>query len=230
MRRKVVCFDLDDTLYKEVDYLFSGYRKIAKTIEERTGKEDVFQKMCLLRRESKNVFEEIEKEYEGVINKVEMLRIYREHMPTITLEYGVDELLTILKEHGCVLGLITDGRSLSQKNKIKALGLERWFSKDDIVISEEFGSEKPDERNYQYFVERYPKGHYYYVGDNPKKDFLAPNNLGWDSICILDDGRNIHKQDFSLSSDFLPKKRIKNITELMFLEQTKKSRKPLWDA
>lgn len=26
---KVVCFDLDDTLYKEIDYLKSAYREIA---------------------------------------------------------------------------------------------------------------------------------------------------------------------------------------------------------
>ena len=30
--------------------------------------------------------------------------------------------------------------------------------------------------------------------DNPDKDFIAPNNLGWTSICLIDKGLNIHKQ------------------------------------
>ena len=33
------------------------------------------------------------------------------------------------------------------------------------------------------------------MGDNLKKDFLTPNRLGWQTVCLRDDGRNIHKQD-----------------------------------
>jgi len=56
---------------------------------------------------------------------------------------------------------------------------------------------------------------FYYIGDNPEKDFIAPNELGWTSICLLDDGKNIHKQNFNVSEEFLPKYRIKNIVELL---------------
>lgn len=37
MCKKVVCFDLDDTLYKEIDFLKSGYRKISEMVEKRYG-------------------------------------------------------------------------------------------------------------------------------------------------------------------------------------------------
>jgi putative hydrolase of the HAD superfamily len=63
----------------------------------------------------------------------------------LTLTAGVRALLTELKSSGHVLGLLTDGRSRTQRNKIRALGVEKWI--DEIVISEEFGSAKPNERN-----------------------------------------------------------------------------------
>lgn len=197
MRKKVVCFDLDDTLYKEKSYLVSGYRQIAEAIERQTGANDVLRHMCHLRREGKNVFEEVENEYDGIISKAEMLAIYRKHFPTIILDDGVKGLLEELKNRGCVIGLITDGRSVTQRNKIKALGLFKWIDDEDIIISEEFGSEKPDERNYRYFEKRYPGCRYYYVGDNPQKDFITPNKLGWDTYGIKDlFDENIHNSDF----------------------------------
>jgi putative hydrolase of the HAD superfamily len=60
----------------------------------------------------------------------------------------------------------------------------------------------------------YPSCTYYYIGDNPAKDFVAPNRLGWNTVCLLDDGRNIHPQDFSLSSQMLPQHRISQLSEI----------------
>ena len=86
-----------------------------------------------------------------------------------------------------------------------------------MVISEEFGSEKPALANYTYFMERYPECHdFTSVGDNPRKDFIAPNALGWLTVCLKDDGRNIHKQDFtSITAQALPKKTIESLKELI---------------
>ena len=93
------------------------------------------------------------------------------------------------------------------------MGLEFFF--DDILISEETGYSKPSEEPYRFFMEKYPECEYIYVGDNPAKDFLAPNKLGWMTVCLLDNGQNIHPQDFSLASEYLPQHRIKDITELL---------------
>ena len=100
-----------------------------------------------------------------------------------------------LKNQGVRIGLITDGCSVQQRNKIEALGLRRWIEEEDIIISEEFGSGKPALANFEYFMKRYPECHdFTYVGDNLKKDFIAPNALGWQTVCLKDDGRNIHRQ------------------------------------
>ena len=99
-------------------------------------------------------------------------------------------------------------------NKIRALGLDQYFDDDMIVISESFGSEKPCEENNRYFMKKFPEcSDFTYVGDNPKKDFLASNSLCWKTICLFDDGLNIHKQDFSLPKDYLPQKKVKSIID-----------------
>lgn len=217
MRKKVVCFDLDDTLYKEIGFLYSGYRVISQVIEQRTGSTGVYDQMCQLRHDGKNVFEELEKKYRGVINKAEMLTIYREHKPSISLDDGIESLLDALKQSGCIIGLITDGRSISQRNKISALGLERWIDNQNIVISEEFGSEKPNEQNYLYFEKRYPGCRYYYIGDNVEKDFIAPNKLGWETYCLKNDMRNVHYQNFNMPDIYLPNRIISLISDLILL-------------
>ena len=210
MCKKIVVFDLDDTLYKEIDYLESAYKEIADFV----GHPELSKQMVVWYKKGKNVFLELNKCL-GIDNSIaEYLRIYRNHIPTIELSGGVEDTLNELKHRGYVLGLITDGRSISQRNKIKALSLERWFENENIIISEEFGSEKTEERNFRYFMEKYPDGEFTYVGDNPKKDFTVPNRLGWKTICLLNDGRNIHVQVFCLDDDCLPSMKISEINSI----------------
>lgn len=54
-------------------------------------------------------------------------------------------------------------------------------------------------------------------GDNLRKDFITPNKLGWKTICLLDDGRNIHRQDFSCPEEYLPNVKIHTLKELLSL-------------
>ena len=210
MSDTVICFDLDDTLYKEIDYLKSDYREIAETV----GHPEAVQQMMDWYHEGKNVFEELIQAYGLGVSVADCLKIYRNHYPNITLENEVKEYLEELKGRGAKLGIITDGRSLTQRNKIKALGLEELM--DSIIISEEFGSEKPDERNYKVVMEQFPDGReFVYVGDNPQKDFVAPNALGWRTYCVKDDGGNIHRQDFSLAKEYMPQYVVKSINEVL---------------
>lgn len=223
---KVVCFDLDDTLYKEIDYLKSAYREIATYAASYcSGCSDspmilavkAYNIMLTAYKEGQNAFERLNV-FLGIDLPIsEYVQIYRMHKPKICLSDDVVYTLNTLKASGCIIGLITDGRSLQQRNKIEALGLRRWIADEDIIISEEFGSEKPAYANYEYFMRRYPACYdFTYVGDNLKKDFIAPNKLGWQTVCMKDDGRNIHKQDFmSVSSKAMPMMIIEDLKNLV---------------
>ena len=194
-KSRVVVFDLDDTLYKEQDYLRSAYHAIAAPIESRYGLEGIFDRMLRWWQEGKNVFQHLIDAYGLDMTVDDLLTVYRSHVPAIWLDEETKHLLDYLHQIA-VIGLITDGRSLTQRHKIEALGLSVYMDEEDILISEETGFEKPSEVPYRHFMARYPSCTYYYIGDNPAKDFVAPDRLGWTSICLLDDGRNIHPQDF----------------------------------
>ena len=222
---KVICFDLDDTLYKEIDYLKSAFQDIAQYAASHCGGGSdsvkflaikAYNRMLEAYQEGLNAFDELNRFLGLELPISDYLYIYRNHKPTINLSKEVTNTLDALKRDRIQLGLITDGRSVQQRNKIDALGLKCWIENDDIIISEEFGSEKPALANFEYFMKRYPGcSDFLYVGDNPDKDFIAPNTLGWETICLRDDGRNIHKQDFSaVSNEAMPNKMVMNISML----------------
>lgn len=222
---RVICFDLDDTLYKEIDYLKSAYREIAGYAAEHCHGCSVpvtilahkaYEVMLAAYHEGLNAFEELNKFLGLSLPVGDYLYIYRTHKPKIALSEDVLQTLDALKAEGVRIGLITDGRSMQQRNKIEALGLGRWIENADIVVSEEFGSEKPALANYEFFMKRYPECHdFTYVGDNLKKDFIAPNALGWQTICLKDDGRNIHRQRVDdIEKRMMPKRWIDSFVSI----------------
>lgn len=212
----VVLFDLDDTLYPEIDFVRSGYKAVADHLRKNfTLPTNIEDQMLTWWRQGRNVFSELIRQYAPDYPIEACLTTYRTHKPDIHLSRETVDLLNTLLTRQCVIGLITDGRSTTQRNKIEALNLQHWISSEDILISEEFGHEKPAVENFHYFETRFPIAKFTYIGDNLKKDFITPNKLGWRTICILDKGQNIHSQDFNLPNEYLPQFRIKSISQVL---------------
>lgn len=209
----VVVFDLDDTLYKEVEYVESGFKAVGRHL----GNESLADELISLWKNGENALECLINKYSLHFSIDELLSVYRNHFPAIELDSSTIMVLDYLASKGKILGIITDGRSLTQRNKIQALGLSHWITPDNIIISEEFGSSKPDPRNYRYFMSKYPANTYTYVGDNVTKDFIAPSSLGWQTICLKNNGTNIHSQIFDKRKEYLPDITITNILEITYL-------------
>lgn len=218
---KVVIFDLDDTLYKEVDFLKSAFKEIVDYVLRCSNKPDLsatdlFEGMVNSYFSKKDAFDYLIASVGVDLEKATLLSMYRNHIPQISLSDGAFELLTKIKNRGFQIGIITDGRSIQQRNKIKALGLSDFVLNENIVISEEFGSEKPSRANYEYYVAKYPgASEFYYIADNPEKDFISPNALGWKTICIKNDGRNIHTQQMDLKSEYLPMVVVRSLSDVL---------------
>lgn len=203
----VVVFDLDDTLCPERDFVRSGFQAVADLL----GAPALGPQMLeWFDAGEKDAFGRALRESESTLEKGELSSCYREHVPTLELAPGVRGFMEALREAGHPLGLMTDGRSLTQRNKIKALGIEELL--DEILISEEFGSGKPEERNFRHFEQTFPGRPLAYIGDNIAKDFVTPNRLGWLSVCLLNQGWNIHPQDFdAVAEEFLPTHRVERL-------------------
>lgn len=179
---KAVVFDLDDTLYDEADYVKSGYHAIAEHLCE----ENLFDDLWKAFSEGKPAIDEALKTYSEEERK-ECLSIYRNHIPQILLSASAKNLLMSLREKNIKIGIITDGRPEGQRNKIKALGLEKYV--DEIIITDELGGiqfRKPCDIAFRIMQRRFgiPFESILYVGDNPAKDFIAPRQLGMQSLCF----------------------------------------------
>ncbi len=217
MKGKVIVFDLDDTLYKEIEYLKSAYKEISIRLKE--DFEINYSLKCLIDMyyQGLNVFKEILCLHQRVgLDLKYLLGLYRNHKPDIKLTKEDFDLLNLLKDQGCELCLMTDGRSVTQRAKIESLGINDLMSK--VLISEEFGDEKPSKVNYEFFEREFLGSQLYYVGDNLRKDFITAKGLGWITVGLRDlQGVNIHTQDLEVDDSHLPHYWINSLLELKYL-------------
>lgn len=209
----VVVFDLDDTLYNELDYLKSAYQSIALFLEPNDWKH-LYAKMFSLYRWKLNVFDFVASTYNVKIGS--LIEMYRNHDPSIQLFDGVLDVFDAIKSKKGKIGIITDGRSKTQRAKLKSLGILEYL--EGLVISGEIGFEKPSLANFRAIENSIIGKDYFYIADNLKKDFIAPNLLGWKSVALIDNGMNIHYETYKhMDPKNLPQDFILNFKDLQII-------------
>ncbi|WP_448217403.1 HAD family hydrolase [Endozoicomonas sp. 2B-B] len=188
---KAVVFDLDDTLYPEYKYVDSGFKaidhflrknykligfyRVANLLFSKGYRGDVFNK----------ALDSLKFSYNDSFIK-HLVSVYRGHIPDIKLDKATIGVLDYISST-YKTALITDGYQIAQKKKIDALGICSYF--DHICITDLLGKQywKPHEMSYkktEQFLNVAPE-ECVYVGDNPTKDFVTPNRLGWKTIQML---------------------------------------------
>ena len=198
----VFVFDLDDTLYAEEDYVRSGIAHLCERLERLLGRNFYSRIM--------EAFLGGEKDWLSLlcgeagltsVAKESLLWMYRLHTPAIQLSPSCAHMLEEVQRHSKDVLILTDGRSLTQRLKVDALGL----SHIPLFISEDYGSVKPDPLRFQLIEHDYPAVRHVYIGDNPKKDFYAGNALGWLTVGVRPTRGNIHSYDLAcLEKDAIP--------------------------
>jgi putative hydrolase of the HAD superfamily len=175
----VVVFDLDDTLISESAYQRSGIAAVEAHLEQlhgrpmagvlqkaqRQGVTDLWGHACQMLQIPPASAEAL-------------LWVYRLHQPQLELFPGIPELLAALQKAGAELIVLSDGRSSSQRLKLQVVQLLHL----PLYLSEEWQSSKPHPARYAAIEARWPGRRYATVADNPAKDFLTPNQLGWLSL------------------------------------------------
>ena len=217
-----IVFDLDDTLYAERDYVRSGYRAVADHLQETLGRDEPFADWLwerFTRGQTQGAFDALSDHFALDLSKeqiAELVTVYREHAPTIRPADGVVELLADLRSK-LQLALLSDGFLPAQRLKLEALGLGETFQR--IVFTEDLGRDagKPSPAGFERIAEELalaPES-LAYVADNPAKDFVAPNRLGWLTIQLLRDGQ-IHAGK-PVADDGAPGVVVRSVAELRSL-------------
>ena len=207
---RAIVFDLDDTLYAEREYAFSGFAAVAREYADLLG--DPHRSAADMRRlfdtpDRARVFNTLLDERHIPADSAViagMIETYRAHRPVIRLFPDADAALSRLRGQ-YKLGLITDGPPAQQWAKIDALQLRPRL--DEIIVTSELDNvalvvaaadadihhstfalrhslSKPHPLAFDSMSERLgvaPR-ECVYVADNPQKDFVAPNRLGWLAI------------------------------------------------
>ena len=209
-----VIFDLDDTLYPEWQYVLGGYRAVCRHLGERSAQAGRFEQFLWGRfcrglsagaptglpaaerqreRPGQGAFDALNDRFLiGLDSRqvAQLVGIYRGHAPDIRPFGSIPQTLGLLHSR-YRLGLLSDGYMPAQRLKLEALGLARFF--DAVVFTEEMGREawKPSPAGFNRIGEMLDAPHEAcaYIADNPAKDFIAPNALGWLTVRYVQPGQ-----------------------------------------
>ncbi|WP_341975743.1 HAD family hydrolase [Microbacterium sp. LTA6] len=189
MPDRVYVFDLDDTLYLERDYVQSGFAHIGNVARDLYGVDGVGDHAWSLFEKGVrgNTFDLIVDRFSLPPEATRLLiGEYRDHDPVITLQPDAQSYLSNLPDDAVGTGVITDGYAGGQWRKLRALKLDAVL--DNIVVTGEHGQDwtKPSENAFRLIESKFsrPGIEFVYFGDNPKKDFHAPRQLGWRTVRV----------------------------------------------
>jgi putative hydrolase of the HAD superfamily len=192
----LIVFDMDDTLYPEIDYVRSGLAAVADHLAS-TGvgsAADLFERMWRIfgSGDRRRIFDVILEQLnlQGRFDVPALVEVYRSHAPAIHLRSEAVETLASLRRMGMPLAVVTDGPAAQQKRKADALGLARHV--DAIVFTDCLppGCAKPSPQAFRRLMEQFDVAgpRCMYVADNPRKDFVGPRQLGWFTLQFVDEG------------------------------------------
>jgi len=189
-----VVFDLDDTLYNEIEYCESGFAAVAEflaNLPDAPPAECIFgalweQFTAGNRTKTFNAaLDELDIRYDDKLIG-ELVNVYRSHIPAIKLpQNSLDVLHELSTKY--TLALLTDGFLPGQQLKVRSLGIEKYFK--CIVYTEQLGREfwKPSPAGFEKIMRilKTRPENMVYIADNEKKDFIAPNKLDFFTVQLI---------------------------------------------
>lgn len=189
-----VVFDLDDTLYDEIDYCRSGFAAVAQflaALPKYPNAETIFDSLWNQFTAGNNTktfndaLDELKIAYDDKFIR-KLVEVYRNHVPVINLPTDSENVLSeLFGEY--TLALLTDGFLPAQRLKVRALGLEKYFK--CIIYTEQLGRQhwKPSPVGFEKLIKtlNVEPENAAYIADNEQKDFIAPDKLGFLTIQII---------------------------------------------
>jgi putative hydrolase of the HAD superfamily len=221
-RFRLVVFDMDDTLFPEIDYVRSGYEAISRylaTLVDATSEGVLARMWHHYELNPRTVFDAMLAEL-NLVDRVTvpaLIDLYRSHDPQIYLRDEAPQVLTRLRDYGVRLGVVTDGPLVMQQQKARVLGLSRYV--DRIILTDGLppGCAKPSPVAFEMLMNEFamPPAQCVYVADNPRKDFLGPRKLGWYTVQLVVDG-GVYTSE-SAPPEGHPHVQIRSLREVLFL-------------
>ncbi|MBW7456316.1 HAD family hydrolase [Paenibacillus sepulcri] len=215
---KAVFFDLDDTLYDQMQPFRDAVHHTLPQLEmEESAAETLFRRVRHYSDRLWDKYKAGELSLEdvriqrltlafdelglGLDNEQASLlqRDYEHRQQHISLSNGAAELIGALQQKGIDTGIMTNGPYGHQWGKIRALGLDLMIPEDRIFVSDALGIAKPDPEVFHHIsrIIGQPPANCLYIGDAWVNDVTASTAAGWRAIWLNRRGGNpedaIHK-------------------------------------
>lgn len=188
----IIVTDLDDTLYPEIEFVYSGFREVCDYLSDTFQIEPKASYQIMLDELAANgrgkIFDTVLEKYRlnTVANRKKCLSVYRSHKPKLELYPEAERFIKRFSMYRKYI--ITDGNVRVQRNKINALNLQKHFVKTIPTYQYGLQYSKPSvfcfEKILVWEGQKDP-GQLVYIGDNPKKDFVSLNKIGAKTIRVL---------------------------------------------
>jgi putative hydrolase of the HAD superfamily len=214
---KLVCFDLDNTLYDQKLYFIESFKIIAEYLKKNHSicEVTVIDKLWTLLKSKGSMYPKLIDELLNLFGlhnerllKVLVQLFHQAPVGSLMLYEDARNVLPLLAQN-YMLGLITNGHQEMQKRKVAALGLEGLMNIK--IYTAEIGFPKPAPEGYKYALKiaNIRPHQSLYVGDNPYVDFEGAKCSGVYTVRLL---RGEFKE--STVNDSLTDARVQDFYEL----------------
>lgn len=199
---EVIVFDMDDTLYDQmmpfrqayrqifgnrfdvdVDKLFQLSRKYSDELFLPSQRGEISMEEVFIYRIQK-AFEDMNIEITDD-EAIQFQRGYEYGQAHIHMNEMMPEILNVCKKTK-KLGLISNGPSEHQWNKVKQLGVLDWIEREHVFISADLNMAKPDAAIFLYVSDYFKvrPEQCLYIGDNYYNDVVGAKSAGWKIIWL----------------------------------------------
>ena len=189
-KARALIFDLDDTLYPQCRFLFSGFAAVARHVAARGGIDPNRAFRVLMTSYNTDRGYELDRLVEQFHlgeSVASLVAVIRSHTPALTLQPVTARTLRVLRR-SWQLAIVTNGVPAVQRAKVAALGVDHVV--DTVVYATEHGSGagKPEPDPFLEALRRLdvPAAQAIFVGDDEGADILGATECGMQAIQMLE--------------------------------------------
>lgn len=186
-----VLFDLDDTLYEEMNFVTAALERVARFLAARafpSADQFLAEMLDILETVGRGRVFDIVLERHGLPSSWvrPLLYVYRSADPELALFSDALPLLDDLRRRHVRTGIVTDGSALVQANKVRGLGLNQLV--DVVVYTDTLdeGAAKPAPTGFLVALELLGSEPAVsaYVANDVRKDFAGPRSLDMTGVLV----------------------------------------------
>lgn len=138
---KLVIFDLDNTLYRETDYLFAAYERIGNHLaggnHVRAMEYSHFLCRSFVEEGRKELFQRLIAKYELLTPIDELLSILRQTECSLELYPQMKQCIASILAQQIEVAVLTNGQVVQQKQKVANLRLQELFPEIQVLYAAE---------------------------------------------------------------------------------------------